>query len=159
MSNCKDKWRRRLDGLYECPDCKTVRKRPSQRPCKPDARPSTPKSRNRQRKGVPRLPVRILGWIRESAVFVALSAWRREWQVRSDEEMAAVREICRNCPDDRWDENNQQCLDCGCGGKSKFVLLNMHKMASKKCQRGYWEVTDSTRPAGFASESRDHPDR
>lgn len=151
----KGRWLELPDGRYQCPNCQTIRDTPRRRICRteseqqaahraalaekakhrpPPGPPQKPKP-PRQR-FTPTLPVRTARWA------IAMASWLREswragrWLIRPEAEYHRVRRICEGC--EKWEPAKQQCSVCGCGGRSKVVLLNKLKIETEKCPQGKW---------------------
>lgn len=83
----------------------------------------------------PRLP-RVLRWLIAMLRFARESIKARRLLVREEREYLRVRSICEAC--EEWQPNLEQCRICGCGGRSKVVLLNKLRIETEKCPQGKW---------------------
>lgn len=65
--------------------------------------------------------------------------WKADRPKRTDEEVAAILEICRSNVCGIFNEKAQQCGVCGCNvNDSRFAVFNAARMGSKRCPRGLW---------------------
>lgn len=153
----KGRWTQLPDGRVQCPRCKTIRNTPRRRVCrteseqaalmqaaavaKRDAR-AAKASRAPSKPRPPRnfyFPTRlvlVLCWLRAMARWVRESLKARRWLIRSEAEYRRVRRICEGC--DNWEPAKEQCSVCGCGGRSKVVLLNKLRIETETCPEGKW---------------------
>lgn len=147
-------WVKLPDDRVQCPSCKTIRDTPRNRICRSDSeqqaayqaaraekakhRPVSPqkKPRPHQQYFAPTLPAKVAAWIRAMAGWAWESLKARRLLVRPEAEYHRVRRICEGC--EKWEPAKQQCSVCGCGGRSKVVLLNKLKIETEKCPQGKW---------------------
>ena len=145
------------DGKFICPNCGTSRKNRPKRICRTQAEQTreineyNKKKRDRLEKQAssalvaprpknnpPNWGARVFRWMYAILRWMCLSAYHRRWLIRGEAEYLRVKAICQSCPHDMWDAEKEACKKCGCGGKSKVVLLNKIKLESEHCPMGEW---------------------
>lgn len=149
---------------YVCPNCKVHRKVKVVRVCRPQAeqnaeiaaynarkRANSEQRKKSQEFSGAETSLAIMGpnkywvtvtkpfrYVKAIAKWLYFSAKARRWLVRDEMEYLRVRKICENCPHDQWNAEKEECKICGCGGRSKVVLLNKLRLSTEKCPKGEW---------------------
>lgn len=78
----------------------------------------------------PSLPKRLSSWAK------AILAWERAGKpVRSDEQVAAILEVCKGCKH----FTGSKCKVCGCRlNVGQHAIINKARMATERCPRRKW---------------------
>ena len=91
------------------------------------------KSANGER--MPSLIQRALSFARANIRFI-----RMGFEMRSEEEVERIYNICAQCPTGKWDASNKVCTDCGCKvQKARRLFFNKIAWKSEACPDGHWE--------------------
>jgi recombinational DNA repair protein RecR len=157
QSTCQ--WESLTDGRVQCTQCKTIRSGRRKRVCRTEeqqaallgahrteqsearaARQSARQATARTTTGSTPLPqgrfARLSRWLTAITRWAWQSYKARRLLVREEAEYRRVRAICEACPN--WEPDKEQCKICGCGGRSKVVLLNKLRIGTEHCPEGKW---------------------
>lgn len=143
------KWQQLPDGRFQCESCRTIRKRQPVRICRTESEQAKLRQESRENRRAARLAksapkvttppgklTKATHWLTALARWLWESYKARRLLIRSEAEYRRVRRICESC--EEWNTEKEACKVCGCGGRSKVVLLNKLKLTTEKCPRGKW---------------------